>query len=478
MTGKGLTAVDPFKTINYALQQLIYLRPTQEIEAIILISPGTYNENLVIKTDKVSLKKKDGSTGDVIIDGGGQDVIQIDGAKKAVIDGVTVQNGEEGIVSIYGSTFDIVNTIVRSCAGNGFIISGTSAAVMTDCNISDSGISGILVSRNSHLTLTGTIVCSGNGRDGLVVSQAANVAISQANFTANNNDRYGIVVNDSSNGYLGSSTVNAKNNGWDGIGIFESSNLEIWLNNTITLEQNGRRGISIGESSNIFSENSTITSNNNAFDGIGIFGSSNLSISGGTNLILEQNGDSGLKVIGSTASNYRNSAISSKNNSRFGILVAQNASFDNYATLTIENNANIGLQIYNSAHVEINSPSAVSVTGNSGPGFYIGNGSVLNAWGGSLLVEYNSGDGIEMVRASKIRLGPLSSSIQIRNNNGRGIFADDGSTAECTDATITGNTPNDVVLSFGSRASLYGGTIGTISCDGTALSRGDHLCPP
>ncbi len=44
--------------------------------------------------------------------------------------------------------------------------------------------------------------------------------------------------------------------------------------------------------------------------------------------------------------------------------------------------------------------------------------------------------------------------------------------------TISGNSGTDVVLKFGSRVSFDGGnTVGTISCDGTQLIRGDVSCP-
>ena len=51
----------------------------------------------------------------------------------------------------------------------------------------------------------------------------------------------------------------------------------------------------------------------------------------------------------------------------------------------------------------------------------------------------------------------------------------DGSTT-VNSSTITGNT-TDVSLLFGARATLNGNDIGVIICDGTALSRGDTVCP-
>ena len=70
----GLTPTDPFKTITYALRQLIYLRPNQEIETIINVAPGAYNENIVITGDNIQVKKDVSFSGDVVIDGEGQDV--------------------------------------------------------------------------------------------------------------------------------------------------------------------------------------------------------------------------------------------------------------------------------------------------------------------------------------------------------------------------------------------------------------------
>ncbi|MGZ5443129.1 MAG: hypothetical protein ACXW31_05235 [Thermoanaerobaculia bacterium] len=44
-------------------------------------------------------------------------------------------------------------------------------------------------------------------------------------------------------------------------------------------------------------------------------------------------------------------------------------------------------------------------------------------------------------------------------------------------ATFSGNSL-DVELSFGSRLTAHGAAAGTVSCDGTVMTRGSISCPP
>lgn len=73
----------------------------------------------------------------------------------------------------------------------------------------------------------------------------------------------------------------------------------------------------------------------------------------------------------------------------------------------------------------------------------------------------------------------FTTDIFVNNKGNKGVLVNDGNSVKCINSTITGNSGGDLILSFGSRATLNGNTIGTlpIFCDGTVLSRGDHLCP-
>ena len=60
-----------------------------------------------------------------------------------------------------------------------------------------------------------------------------------------------------------------------------------------------------------------------------------------------------------------------------------------------------------------------------------------------------------------------------------GLIADDGSDLILVNSDITGNSGQDIQLTFGSRADLQMSTFTTLSCDATVLIRGTSgiTCP-
>jgi hypothetical protein len=67
-------------------------------------------------------------------------------------------------------------------------------------------------------------------------------------------------------------------------------------------------------------------------------------------------------------------------------------------------------------------------------------------------------------------------------NNQTGPLADGAGTLtlfslESNPSSIQNNSGTDVELSFGTRVTFRGVTIGTITCDATVLSRGTSVCP-
>ena len=413
------SADKPFKTISYALS-----KSSCCCGSTIHIAPGTYNENPTIDKDNIALKKKDGSTGDVIIDGGGQDVITIDAAQKVAIRGVIVQNGTDGISGKRGSAFEVSGTTVQDCTDEGIQVNENSTARILDSTVERSGDHGIGVFR-SDIFLNGNMFCNNNSGHGIAITNNSNAFITGA-LTSNNNRR--------------------------GIFVWNSSSLETF-GSTITTNNN-RRGILIANASSLSASDSTMTFLNNLRWGLHLVGTSSIYTDPDTSMTI-RNSDRGFQV-GSMSYAEITGSLSVENSGNWGIFA----------------NINSGIYIDDPARV------TVSNTAGDGVGILIVENSFVNAQGGLLTVEDNDGSGIVATRSSGFMTG-TEISINIRNNGGRGILADDGSTVNCNNATITGNTGGDVLLSFGSRATLNGNTIGSlpISCDGTALSRGDHVCP-
>ena len=476
--GSGLSPDKPFQTIGYALDNMTPLGATFETETVISIAPGQYNENLVIDKDHIWIEG--GGSTSVIIDGGGQDIITIGGARGVVIKGVTLQNGNEGIIGKRGAAFEVRNTTVQDSADEGIQVDENSTAQLTDCTVQRSGEDGIGVYRSSSASFSGTTVSKENGKNGISI--------------------------------LGSSSA-----------FFDGA--------TVTTEHNGIRGIATSQTSSLISSNSTVTVQNNTNGGVGVFGSSSLALVNDATLLVNNNDSTGLIVRGSSLFSVDNSSkIAVRDSGNFGVYVNLSSSLWLGGNMEVLNNTGYGIFVIRTSSLEIYDNGSATVESTKyrdgtaqGIGIGIWEGSAMRMLG-TLLIEDNDSDGLQIGRSSHAALRGTGSNAEIKlnrgkgvdilyhssgrfdgvavitdntldgimvrgnseltayaidaqNNHERGVAADDGSSISISNSTITGNWVNDVVLTFGSRASLYGGTIGTITCDGTVLSRGDHVCP-
>jgi hypothetical protein len=95
----------------------------------------------------------------------------------------------------------------------------------------------------------------------------------------------------------------------------------------------------------------------------------------------------------------------------------------------------------------------------------------------TLQVYNNTGNGVSLLANSQLHMFDQAK-ILSNNNKAEGIAVDDGSGLALLNSTIQSNQ-KDVTLTFGSRGDFLDNTIGTLSCDATALIRGDtgKACP-
>jgi hypothetical protein len=145
--------------------------------------------------------------------------------------------------------------------------------------------------------------------------------------------------------------------------------------------------------------------------------------------------------------------------------------------------------------------STVTANGNGFAGLVFGQGtltayvpSVISASNNTLGLLVNDSNIIAPFGTAKFRLENntvgmsvgLGTNLLIRGGlsvqgNATGVLADGagtltlGSIAD-NPSTITGNG-TDMRLLFGTRSTIEGVTIGTLSCDATVLSRGTKICP-
>ena len=98
------------QTINSALERA---NPGDSIQV-----QGTCNETVTLFSPNHDRLKIDGLNS-AIIDGGGQNVITINSAQGVTINGLTVQNGNDGIIGRGGAAFTVENVTVSNNADEG-----------------------------------------------------------------------------------------------------------------------------------------------------------------------------------------------------------------------------------------------------------------------------------------------------------------------------------------------------------------------
>ena len=328
---------------------------------------GTCNETVVVNKDGITL---DGG-GTAIIDGGGADapVIAVYGQQNVVIRGLTVQNGQQGVMADRGA-----------------------AVWLEDVTAQNNGL-GIFINGNSSATFAGTI----RGND--------------------NNALSGIEVRQSTLGADNLALVQANGNAQSGIVIHRGSQM----------------------------------------------------------LFFEE----------------ANSHIEVKNNTGIGLLCYLDCSVNigsigNPAVFEVTNNSGMGIWITTHAQLVLEGV-AFTVSGNKGHGLGVSGFGTFETYGGytyaditvpagSAVISNNEGHGMSLRRISSA--GIYSGGITISNNGRKGVSAWNGVDLDLYGATFTGNTEEDLDVSFGSRLGWGGNTtIGTVRCDDTVLTYNDAACP-
>jgi hypothetical protein len=296
-----------------------------------------------------------------------------------------------------------------------------------------------------------------NGSIGILGRRGADVTISQT--TAQDNSSFGFQADE--NVSLRCDNCTALRNGSHGMRISESSNA--LFSGAIISNENGASGMVVvnGSRSTLRPDANTLELQNNADAGMAIFASS-VSIIGGS--VTAQNNQDGLRVEGGSSLLLFNVNPATMNqNVAHGFLVQQGSS------LLLQNSTVTAAQ--NTTGFLVTTHSTVSLSG----GFGAGNPTVVT-------LANNTGAGLSVSAASQFDTAtdPAEDDITltIEGNTGSGVTADNASLT-LQQATIGTNAGGDVVLSFGTRATLNGNTIGSLSCDATVLLSGDTgvVCP-
>jgi hypothetical protein len=300
------------------------------------------------------------------------------------------------------------------------------------------GSVGILLNQGSNATINNCTI-QGNSSDGLDMQMASTLVME--NSTIQNNQGSGMAVAVGSNATMATQPnerIRVLRNGGDGIDVDGSffqvnfGTLDVENNAGAAIFQTGGRLLIFGPQGagegNLFQGNG---------EGIDIFQAGSAQFFGKNT--ISNNGDVGLQVLGS-------SVVFSGRTLADGTLNAT----------VIENHATVGVNIVRSGELTMNGPHQIK-----------NNGTVA--------ADPTLRGGIRINRASLT----LTRGVQISNNTGPGIRADQNTGTSLTNVTVSGNTEEGVhvdrqsVAGFFQPLSIVGNGTSSISCDSSSLIFGD-----
>jgi hypothetical protein len=536
LKGYGFTAETPFKTIQYAVNQVPILRLTPEFAVTIFIAPGNYKETVVIGINQIKLIKN--GVGEVLIEGANnsENTITIDGARGVVFNGLTIQGGYRGIHGHGGAGLEIIDGLIQNCAYRGIQVEENTITTLKGCTVKNCGSDGIMAFQNSGLIIAGECNITDNSNTGIWALLSSSIVANNGTLNLSGNGGAGIAAGQSSTLQLFNATINTTGNGQEGIKITGVSRFVIGGNNNLSLvtcDDNGMDGLGIFGSSDLVITSGTLTTQNNAHNGVSVVGSSHLTISKGTVLKTQNNLNYGL-LISQSASGQVLGEFSGTNNDNGGIVVVLSSSVwmdglvsilgNKIQGLTIGRSSSVQTSEFNFLHVadttggeggdgsgisiaensNLRSPGKVLVENNrdgmnpNGIGVFRNSNVTFKGPNVDVIIQNNGSTGIEIGQESSGRFEPgvivrgnkihgiavtmnsqiFGQEILIQNNERWGIHAEDGSSVTCDNCTLSDtNGAGGIELNFGSRSTLNGGLIASIFCDPTVLTRGTFTCP-
>jgi hypothetical protein len=249
---------------------------------------------------------------------------------------------------------------------------------------------------------------------------------------------------------------------------------------TTTVQNNVLAGIMLTDQSTAELSDFTTQRNHN---GISVLNASLVILR--ENIIISGNQGDGGHLVGQSIMEIRGAHVQATNN-LFGLaaisgqLVVYDFTASQGSSITASNNRFAGIGI-GTGSFQIFGRSAVTAENNGSFGLFCpAGGKLVDPFGqGTFVFRGNSTAGMFFSDGCSALVTPAMLTVQ---NNGTGLLADAADTVTFTlnppnGSAITGNG-TDVVLTFGTRATIQGITVGKVSCpDKTVLSRGTAVCP-
>jgi hypothetical protein len=180
-----------------------------------------------------------------------------------------------------------------------------------------------------------------------------------------------------------------------------------------------------------------------------------------TGFTIENGPGKGILGIHGAAFAVHNTTV--QNNAAVGIAVGGN-SLDELTGCTVRDNGSDGLDVFTSSSVILT--GIITANHNAGNGITINGQSMMVIRGAQVQVNDNEAFGL-VVAGSRAAIFRFAAS--------QGSTLTLASTP--TNPSVVEDNGTDVDLKFGTRATIDGVTVGSITCDATVLSRGTTVCP-
>jgi len=382
---KALRVPQDFSTIKEAVK-------AAEEGDVILIAPGTYRENLIIKKP-LTLRGAGRERTRIYGAAGDEPVLIIEDNAQVALEALTVSGSEGDGIQIYDlSPVSLSNSVISGNKGDGLFVGDLAWVTLSNCQVSDNfyGLSirgsaratiinstfnndTILMGVLSHAVISHTMM-TGSRYVGILMEDASRAIISYSQIS--DNKQGGILMEDSAylelhdsiikdnkgpysdteNIWMLDSTqatiVNSTISGSGDNGIEISDSAQVTLTNS-TVSANKSHGLHVKDSAQVRLLNSTISGNKGS--GIAISDQAQATIYNTT--ISDQHDDGtvefpfavGVSVRGSAKLELRDSVI--KNNQDIGILLRESAEATMRDTTISANNT--GISVWGSAQATI-----------------------------------------------------------------------------------------------------------------------------
>ena len=324
----------------------------------------------------------------------------------------------------------------------------------------------------------GTAIIEGNGQDAVTVEGANGVSLTNIEVRNGANGILGL-----NGAHISLTDIRVHDNQAFGISLQTGSSADLV---EVSVSGNGLHGLDM-QTGTAATISGTFTSTGNRVFGVNANGSA-LTFS---HADATMNGNAVGMQVATGANAFLNdpeTVVSLSNNFATGLTIVSGAHMVSFGgTINASGNPVNGISLNSKAGLDLDAGSTVECSGN-GDGLQIQQASEMTVFNipqfsgvpafSTVDCHDNNGNGIVVRNASSLRVSNQAEVIS-NGNGATGLIADDGSDVILVNSDITGNSGQDIQLSFGSRADLQTSTFSSLSCDATVLVRGtsEVTCP-